>query len=93
MLEKDKSISVHSRNLQVLATEMYKVTKELFPKVFAKTFMPRNQPIYNLLHITCFKMPLVNSVYNGSESIGFLGPKVWELVPEEVKQKESSSGL
>ena len=34
-------------------------------------------------------MPLVNSVYNGTESIAFLDPKLWELVPEEVKQKES----
>ena len=34
-------------------------------------------------------MPLVNSVYNGTGSIYFLGPKVWELVLEEVKQKES----
>ena len=34
-------------------------------------------------------MPLVNSVINGTESISFLGPEVWEHAPEEVKQKES----
>ena len=34
-------------------------------------------------------MPLVNSVYNGTESIAFLDLKVWELVREEVKRKES----
>ena len=34
-------------------------------------------------------MPLVNSIYNGTGSIYFLRPKGWELVPEEVKQKES----
>ena len=34
-------------------------------------------------------MPLANSVYNGPESIVFLGPKAWGLVPEEIKQKES----
>ena len=28
-------------------------------------------------------------MYNGTESIAFLGPKVWKLVPEEVKQKKS----
>ena len=33
-------------------------------------------------------MPLVNSISNGTESIAFLCPKVGELVPEEVKQKE-----
>ena len=34
-------------------------------------------------------VPLVNSVYNGTESIAFLDSKVWDLVSEEVKQKES----
>ena len=89
LLDKDKSVSIYNRNLQVLAIEMYKVTKGLSLKVFTNTFTPRNQPNYNLRHITCFKMPLVNSVYNGTESIVFLGPKIWELIPEEVKQKES----
>ena len=89
LLEKNKSISIHNRNLQVLATEMYKVTKEFSPNVFANTFTPRNQPNYNVRHITCFKIPLVSSVYDGTESIAFLDPKVSELVPEDVKQKES----
>ena len=34
-------------------------------------------------------MPLVNFVYNGTESIAFLGAKVWELIHEEVKQNKS----
>ena len=89
LLDIDKSLSIHNRNLLVLATEMYKVTKGLSPKVFTNTFTPRNQSNYNLHHITCFKMPLVNSAYNGTDIIAFLGPKISELIPEEVKQKES----
>ena len=50
--------------------------QNLSPKVFANTFTPRNQPNCNLRHITCFKMPLVNSAYSETESIAFLGPKV-----------------
>ena len=88
MLDKDKSVSIHNRNLQVLATEMYKVTKGLSPIFFTNTFTPRNQPNYNLHYITCFKMSLINSVYNRTESIDFLGPKIWELIPEEMKQQE-----
>ena len=63
-LDKDKSVLIHNRNLQLLATETYKVTKGLSPKVFTNTFTPRNQPNYNLCHISCFKMPLVNSVWD-----------------------------
>ena len=85
---KDKSVSMHNRNLQVLATEMYKGTKWFSTKVFTNTFPPRNQPNYKLRYITCFKMPLVNSVYKGTESIAFLDLKIWEPIPEEVKQMQ-----
>ena len=38
-------------------------------------------------------MPLVYSAWNGAENIAFLGPKIWELIPEEVKQKKSLNNL
>ena len=38
---KDKSVSMHNRDLQVLTTEMYKVTKELSQKVFGNIFTSR----------------------------------------------------
>ena len=78
--------------VEILAKEMYKVIKGLFPKGYGNTFTPRNKPTYNLRLITRFKMSLVNSVYNGIESIA-LGPKIWELIPEEVKQKKSLNAL
>ena len=28
-------------------------------------------------------------VYHGTESLSFLGPKIWELVPSEIKQSKS----
>ena len=34
-------------------------------------------------------MALINSVYNRTEGIAFLAPKIWELIPEEMKQQES----
>ena len=37
LLEKDKFVSTNNQNLQVLATEMYKVTKGLSSKIFANT--------------------------------------------------------
>ena len=35
LLEKDSSVSIHQRNLQVLATEMYQVRKGLSPGIIA----------------------------------------------------------
>ena len=34
-------------------------------------------------------MPLVNSVYNANKCFAFLGPEIWKLLLEEVKQKGS----
>ena len=37
-------------------------------------------------HVLHFDMPLVNFVYNGTESISFLGPKIWDTIPNETKE-------
>ena len=38
LLEKDSSVSIHERNIQCLATEMYKVSNELSPPVVSNIF-------------------------------------------------------
>ena len=43
LLEKDGSVSVHNRNLQVLATEMYKIKKDLSPFIITEFFEQRNE--------------------------------------------------
>ena len=40
LLEKDKSFTIHERNLQRLATEMYKVKHNLSPKPVQEIFTP-----------------------------------------------------
>ena len=34
-------------------------------------------------------IPWVYSVFSGTESLKFFGPKVWALLPDEIKQLES----
>ena len=36
-----------------------------------------------------FLQPSANTVRNGHETISYLGPKNWNMVPEERKQKSS----
>ena len=31
----------------------------------------------------------VRSVFNGTESLSFRGPKIWDIVPSELKQLET----
>ena len=87
LLEKDGSVSIHHRNLQTLATEMYKVSNGLSPAIISNLFQKRDKIQYNLRHNSSFILPEVNSVYNGTETIVFLGPKIWELVPTDIREK------
>ena len=38
LLEKDSSVSVHNRNLQILATEIYKIKNDLSPLIVTELF-------------------------------------------------------
>ena len=85
LLEKDGSVTIHTRNLQTLATEMFKVYKNLSPAIIADLFHVR-QNNYNLRHDSYFAIPNVKSVYHGTESLSNLGPRIWNLVPSKLKQ-------
>ena len=75
LLEKDGSVTIHTRNLQTLATEMFKVYKNLSPAIIADLFHVR-QNNYNLRHDSYFAIPNVKSVYHGTESLSNLGPRM-----------------
>ena len=36
-----------------------------------------------------FTIPTVRAVYHGSESISFLGPKIWNILPDRLKNANS----
>ena len=38
-----------------------------------------------------FRIPSIGTVYHGSESISFLGPKIWNIFPDEIKQSSLNS--
>ena len=85
MLEKDRSITMHTRKLKTLATEMFKVYKNLSPAIIADLFHVR-QNNYNLRHDSYFAIPNVKSVYHGTESMSNLGHRIWNLVPDKLNQ-------
>ena len=70
---------------QKLATETYKVSKGFLPPLITELFEPRNEHPYNLRYLSEFNTPSVNTVYHGTESIFFLGHKIWTLLPKELK--------
>ena len=78
LLEKDGSFLIHERNTKILATGMFKVSKNLGPPQMHEICKIKDQPHYNLRYNSLFSRPLVKSVYKGTESLSFLGPKIWD---------------
>ena len=81
------AVSIHHQDLQKLAVEMFKVSRGLSPQIVNKSFQFREQMPYQLRQRSQFHIPWVNSVFNGTESLKFLGPKVWALVIDEMTQR------
>ena len=73
------AVSIHERNIKILATEMFKVNENLAPPQMHEIFKLQDQSQYNLRHDSLFSRPLVKSVYKGTESLSFLRPKIWIL--------------
>ena len=67
-LKQDKCVTIHTSNLQILATEMFKVYRNMSPPVFSEIFHRRDKN-YNLRINSDFALPDVRSVFHGSENI------------------------
>ena len=85
LLEKDSSASVHDRNIQCLANEMYKVSNGLSPHVVSNIFIQKNCHPYNLRLNCQFSRPLVRSVFHGIESISYFARVTWDILPDIYK--------
>ena len=68
---------------------MFKVKHKLFPEITGDIFMERTKNQYNLRNHPDFITPQVNSVFQWTESISYLKPKLWDIGPEEFKDEKS----
>ena len=84
LLLKIGSFTIHTRNIQSLAIELYKVWYGLSPKIMNLVF-PLN-PSSRYPGGSDFKTHNVKSVSNGTETLAYLGPKIWSLVPPDMKK-------
>ena len=63
------------------------------PSHITELFAQRNKHSYDLRHNAKFLQPFVNSVRCGTESISYLGPKIWSMVPDTYKNIDSLYNL
>ena len=81
----DSPVSIHERNLRVLAIEMYKIQYGIAPTIMDEIFTLNNQDQYNLGNQADFDVPKARSINHGSESVRYLGPKTEEIIPTYIK--------
>ena len=73
LLDKDRNVSVHVKNIKTFVTEVFKVSNKLTVLLMNGIFVKRNKA-YNLRKPSKFVRPKVHSVFHGEESILYVGP-------------------
>ena len=84
LLQKDRSVCIHHRNIHFLAIEMFKVLKGLSSQILNDIFSLRNIE-YNIRSQTDFSSSVVHSVKYGHNSLRYFGPKIWNIIPDDIK--------
>ena len=84
LLKKNHSVTIHIRNIQLLAIEMNKLKNNLSLDIITWLF-PRNEYSYNMRNCLDFMRPNPKTVRWGTESLTNLGPIIWDIVPTDIK--------
>ena len=92
LLIRDKSVSVHPENLQILVKEIYKLQHGATSAIMNNISRNRNIT-YNTRNSSCLETRTIKTVHYGSETIASLGPKIKDLVPQKIKLTSQSNKI
>ena len=87
LLVKDNSVTIHERNIQNLGIELYKIVNGFSPDIMSIVF-PIKQNI-KYCSKNKFLTRNVRTVNYGTETLAHLGPKIWAIVPDDIKDEKS----
>ena len=84
LLQKDNSVTIHQRNLQVVVTEVFKAKNDL-SEIMKEVFQLK-EPSYSLRSKeNNLVRGNVKTTHYGIHSTKYLAPKIWNLVPDQIK--------
>ena len=82
MLQNNKDITVHQRNLQILTTEVYKIVKGEAPAIMKNVSFFREN-IHNIRNFQIIANENKNTVIDRLETICYRTPYMWANLLEE----------
>ena len=88
LLGKGKSVSVHQKIFQLLATEIFKSKTGVSPELMNDTFHFVERP-YNLRSDYTLERKRDHTVYHGAEILSSFAPRLWDLLPNSTKNSAS----
>ena len=88
LLRKDSSLKIQQKNLKLLVTEILNVKIGCYPDIMKEIFEIENQN-YNFSYDFSVKRCNIRSVYYGIETASFIGPKIWDTLPNSCKDATS----
>jgi hypothetical protein len=84
LLIKDGSFTIHHRNIQAMAIEMFKLKMGMGPSLLDNIFKLNPARQYHLRGNTDFIVPPVNTVHFGKDSLQYFGSVIWKLIPQNI---------
>ena len=63
---------------------------DISPEIMNEIFQFSKNSVYSLRSGIQLEKPSINAVHFGSESTVYLGAKIWESIPENIKSSESA---
>ena len=89
LLKRDKSTSVHMKDLQHLVTELFKVKNDLSPEIMKEIFVCQENETCNLRSGNPLARNNMRTTQYGIDSVSNLGAKLWNLLPGRIKNSSS----
>ena len=80
-----EEFTIHKRNIQNITIELLIVKQGITPKLMSGIFTLKE----NRLHCSkqIFVTHNVRTVHNRTETLSFLGPKIWLIIPEDIRNQ------
>ena len=88
-LKKTRSFSIHHRNIESLAIELYNFSHGLSPSIMKNVFHFNTNIPYNLSSRSELYSRNPKTVKYETETIFYLAPKIWSLLPNVIKSSKS----